>query len=253
MSKVIAIAGKGGVGKTTFSGLLVRHLLRTGNTPVFAVDADANVNLNDVLGVEVDKTIGTVREETAKAIGGNAMPVGMPKETFLEMQMEEALVESEGFDLLVMGRPEGAGCYCFANNLLRKHVDALSKNYPYIVIDNEAGLEHMSRRTTQGVDQLFIVSDASPVGIKTAARIKKLSEEMDLDIKSAGLVLSRVQGDLHPALLQMIEENDLNLMGQIPASDEVLDLAYAGRPVLDLPDDSSVSQAVAAVVENSGI
>lgn len=253
MSKVIAIAGKGGVGKTTFSGLLVRHLLRTGNTPVFAVDADANVNMNDVLGVEVGKTIGTVREETAKAIGGNALPVGMPKEIYLEMQMEEALVEAEGFDLLVMGRPEGAGCYCFANNLLRKHVDALSKNYPYIVIDNEAGMEHMSRRTTQGVDQLFIVSDPSPVGIKTAARIKSLSDEMDLDIKSAGLVLSRVSGDIHPALVQMIEDSGLELVGQIPASDEVLDLAYAGKPVLDLPDESSVAKAVAAVVEKSGI
>lgn len=247
MSKVIAIAGKGGVGKTTFSGLLIRQLVLSGKAPVFAVDADANVNLNQVLGVDVDRTIGSVREEAAKAIGANALPASMPKDTYLGMKMEEALVESDGFDLLVMGRPEGPGCYCFANNLLRKHVDVLAKNYPYIVIDNEAGMEHLSRRTTQSIDHLFIVSDASPVGVTTAKRILDLVGELGLTVKNSGLILSRVNGDLHPALQQMIADKGLNLIGVVPADDQVIELAYAEKSVMELPDTSLAALAVAEI------
>ncbi len=162
MSKVVAIAGKGGTGKTTVAALLIRYLLRTGKVPVLAVDADADTNLPDALGIAAGKTIGTIgkaREQFFQQKG--EVPAGMPKEAYLELKLNQVLVETKDIDLLVMGRPEGAGCYCYINNVLRKYLDVLGKNYPFVIVDNEAGLEHLSRRTTQDVHHLLMVSEYS--------------------------------------------------------------------------------------------
>ena len=193
MSYTIAVAGKGGTGKTTISSLVIRHFVRAGKTPVFAVDADSNFNLNDQLGVEVKSTIGSSREEMKRRITANEAPQGMSKDDWIQLQMSADLIEAEGFDLLVMGRPEGPGCYCAANNTLRRHLEILSGNYPVVVIDNEAGMEHLSRRTTAKIDLLLLVSEPSPIGIMTAARIRDLAKEMEIQVARIGLVINRVQ------------------------------------------------------------
>ena len=223
MSYNIALAGKGGVGKTSLAGLLIRYLIKHGKTPVMAIDADANANLNEVLGVEVENTIGEVREEILGRDG--AQPGGMSKETYFEMMIHQLVEENKGFDLLVMGRPEGPGCYCFVNNLIRKYSDELSEKYPIIVTDNEAGLEHMSRRTTQNTDLLLVVSDPSQRGIKTAKRVLDLADELKLNIKKTALIVNRVMGEPDGALLDLIN----GFAGANLTADDVTEL---GKSVL---------------------
>jgi CO dehydrogenase maturation factor len=189
LSYTIAVAGKGGTGKTTISSLVVRHFVRAGRTPVFAVDADSNFNLNDQLGVAVASTIGGSREEMKRKINANEAPAGMAKDEWMEIMMQ-ATSSRQGFDLLVMGRPEGRGATaprttcCGAWGPLG--------NYPVIVIDNEAGMEHLSRRTTAKIDLLLLVSEPSPIGIMTAARIRDLAREMEIQVARIGLVINRV-------------------------------------------------------------
>lgn len=253
MSFTIAVAGKGGTGKTTISSLIVGHFLRKDKTPVFAVDADANVNLNEQLGVEVDSTIGGMREELKKKIGANEVPAGMSKDMYMEYLLQDTLVESKGFDLLVMGRPEGAGCYCAANNMLKRYIDVLAKNYPYVVIDNEAGMEHLSRRTTQKIDLLLLVSEPSPVGIMTAARIKGLAEEMEISVKQAGLIINRVNGEFPASLVEEAKNYGLELLGTVPADNIVFDYALKHVPAVQLPEGSPVVQAVDNILDGLGI
>ena len=193
MSFTIAVSGKGGTGKTTLSGMIIRFLLDKGKGPILAVDADSNSNLNEVLGVEISSTIGNAREVMKKDV-----PVGMTKDIWFEYKVQEALTEAKGFDLIAMGRPEGPGCYCAANTLARKCLDILTGNYKYIVIDNEAGMEHFSRLTTRDVNLLFIVSDSSQRGILTASRIRDLIHELDLRIVREVLIINRVQGEPGP-------------------------------------------------------
>ena len=196
MSFTIAVSGKGGTGKTTLAGMIIRFLLDKGKGPILAVDADSNSNLNEVLGVKLRSTIGDARETMKKDV-----PVGMTKDIWFEYKVQEALTEAKGFDLIAMGRPEGPGCYCAANTLARKCLDLLTGNYQYIVIDNEAGMEHFSRLTTRDVDLLFIVSDSSQRGILTASRIRDLIHELDLRIVREVLVINRVQGEPGPEIL----------------------------------------------------
>jgi len=186
MTYSVALAGKGGTGKTTMAGLLIKYLVEKGKKPVLAVDADANANLNEVLGLEVTETIGDAREQMRTNVD-----VGMTKDVFMEMKLQQAVVESEGYDLIVMGRPEGTGCYCAANTLLTQYLEKLIDNYPYIVMDNEAGMEHISRLTTNNIDLLIAVSDASRRGIQAASRIIHLSEELHLNIGQKVLVVNR--------------------------------------------------------------
>src|SRR4030066_2492745 len=195
LSFTIAVSGKGGTGKTTLSGMIIRFLLDKGKGPILAVDADSNSSLNEVLGVKISSTIGNAREGMKKDA-----PVGMTKDIWFEYKVQEALTEAKGFDLIAMGRPEGPGCYCAANTLARKCLDLLTGNYQYIVIDNEAGMEHFSRLTTRGVDLLFIVSDSSRRSILTASRIRALIHELDLHIKQEAVVINRIQGDLDPEI-----------------------------------------------------
>lgn len=247
MSFTIAVAGKGGVGKTTFAGLIAKYLIESGKGPVFAVDADANSNLNEILGAKVEQTVGGVREDVMVNI--DKIPAGVPKESFIEMKLQDAIIESKDFDLLVMGRPEGSGCYCYANNLLRKYIDMLSDNYKYIIVDNEAGMEHLSRRTTRNVDLLVIVSDASPVGVKTAERINKLVDELKLNVKRRCLVLSRVSAEVRPQLIDMINTSGLELAGVIPNDDKILELAYNNKPIMELSKDAPVSIAANEIIK----
>jgi CO dehydrogenase maturation factor len=182
----MAVAGKGGVGKTTFSALAIRHLYEIAGEAILAVDADPNANLHAKLGVTPTRTIGDIREELLKEV--DKLPAGVSKQEHVDYQVRLALTEGEGFDLLTMGRPEGAGCYCYVNNILRTFVDSLSERYRFIVIDNEAGLEHLSRRTTRASDVLFVVSDASKAALEAADRIAALAREMDLEIRRTVLV-----------------------------------------------------------------
>src|SRR5512139_3960325 len=219
MGKVIAMAGKGGTGKTTLSALVIRYLRKRGLKPILAVDADPSSNLVDALGLKVNKSLGTAREDFFETKGN--LPPGMTKETYLEMKLHEILVESPGLDLLVMGRPEGPGCYCYANNILRRHLDLLIKNYPFVVMDNEAGMEHLSRRTTQGVDHLFFLSDYSLKGIRTVGRIRGLISELKLTIRQKHLVVDRAPGELAPEFLEEIERQEVRLLGAIPPDQRI--------------------------------
>ena len=239
MSTVIAIAGKGGTGKTTISGLLVRYLKQTGNTPILAVDADADSNLPQALGMTDDKdivTIGKARQEFFTSKGD--VPPGMPKEAYLELKLNEVVVETDDVDLLVMGRPEGAGCYCYINNVLRSYLESLGKNYPFVVIDNEAGLEHLSRRTAQNIDFLIVVSDYSLNGLRAAGRIRELSEELDVEIGKQFLLINRVPGEPDESFKKKAEEQGVNLLGIIPVDEVIYKNDLAGKAVVDLPDES---------------
>ncbi len=201
MQKIIAIAGKGGVGKTTIGAMLIRYLVEEMKAPpILAVDADPNSNLNELLGVEVHSTIGEARELMKKDV-----PPGMTKDVWFEYKVHQSIVEGKGFDLLVMGRPEGPGCYCAANSLAKQSIDMLKKNYRYIVVDNEAGMEHMSRLVTQDVDYLFVVSDPTPRGLVTAGRIKGLIDELKLNIRNVYSIANRVKDG---------EENEIGIIAE---------------------------------------
>jgi len=206
MAFSIALAGKGGTGKTTVAGLLIKYLLKHHKTPVLAVDADSNSNLNEVLGVAVGDTLGNAREDMKK---GN-VPNGMTKNVFMSMKLEQAVAEAEGFDLIVMGRPEGAGCYCAANSLLAGFLEKLVDNYPYIVMDNEAGMEHVSRLTTQNVDVLLLVSDPSRRGLQAALRIDELARELNIGVGKSYIVINQVKEPPSAGVLKMIAEGLMN-------------------------------------------
>lgn len=200
LGKIISIAGKGGVGKTTIAGIIVLELCRWSGT-VLAIDADPNYNLGERLGVRVSTTIGSVREQLMKS--KDELPAGVSKQELIDYQMRLALQEEECFDLLTMGRQEGPGCYCYINSVLRSFTDALSSKYEYVVIDNEAGLEHLSRRTTIGSDFLLVISDPSVVALKAAGRIARLSNEMELKVKRKVLIINRTNENLDRELLDI--------------------------------------------------
>ncbi len=244
MSFTIAVSGKGGTGKTTLAGMVLRYLLDQGKGPILAVDADSNANLHEVLGVEVRSTIGEARELMKKDV-----PTGMTKDIWFEYKVQESLIESKGFDLIVMGRPEGPGCYCAANTLARKCIDLLTGNYRYLVIDNEAGMEHFSRLTTRDVDLLLVVSDPTRRGILTAARIRDLIHQLDLRILRDVLIINRVQGELDPDLFKEAENQHLELAGTIPVDELVYQYDLEGKPTFHLPAGSLSVQAARRIFE----
>ena len=235
----VALAGKGGTGKTTMAGMLIKYLLQKEKTPILAVDADCNANLNEVLGVEIADTLGNAREEMKKG----DVPSGMTKDIFMEMKLEEALVESEGFDLIVMGQPEGAGCYCAANTLLTNYLERLSGNYPYIVMDNEAGMEHISRLTTNNVDILLIVSDPSRRGLLAAVRIDALARALKIVVGKSYVVINQTREAPPEQAMAMIREANLELIGTVPEDDLIYDYDFNGRPTIEMPEDSKSVQA----------
>jgi CO dehydrogenase maturation factor len=249
VTKTIAVAGKGGTGKTTISALIIDHLVKGNKGSVLAIDADPSTNLNLALGVPLYDTVGDVREETATAVGGSRALGGMSKWDYLDLRLNEALVEQMGFDLLAMGRPEGPGCYCAANNILRTSIDRLSDAYDYVVIDNEAGLEHLSRRTTRDVDLLLVVSDPTLRGIIAAGRVAEVVDELKTAVGAIYLVVNRVSDDKLPELLlKAVEKEGLKLAGLIPADPAVNELDAQGQPIVRLPADAPSRRALEAIL-----
>ncbi|BBB89839.1 MAG TPA: AAA family ATPase [Methylomusa anaerophila] len=245
MAKQIAVAGKGGSGKTTFAALLIRYLVKNNKGSILAVDADANANLNEALGMEVTQTISELISSTKDP---RAIPVGMTQETYIEFKLQASLAESDYVDMLVMGGPEGPGCYCFPNNLLRGYMEKLGKNYGYVVMDNEAGLEHISRRVTQDIDYMFVVSDTSARGIRSAGRVRQLVDSIKSDVKNIYLVLTKTQNDEDVAALKSeIDKTGLTLIGVIPYDPLVAKFDLLSQPLYDLPEQSAAVQAVNAI------
>jgi len=254
MAFVIAFAGKGGTGKTTVAGLTVRYIIEKRKMPVLAVDADSNNCFNEVLGVDVHATIGNLREESLQTIrSGTERPGGMSMEQLFDYQVQQSLIESKGFDLMVMGRPEGPGCYCAANNIIRKYTDKLSATYPYVVIDNEAGMEHLSRRTTHKVNLLLIVSDPAVRGIQTAARINRIVDELQLEIDTRVLIINRISGNEGAGLKNLAEESGLQVAGLIPQDILIFNSDLQGKPIFQLPHDSKAVKAAFSILDSLDI
>jgi CO dehydrogenase maturation factor len=239
MPFTVALAGKGGCGKTTMAGLLIKYLVKKDKTPVLAVDADCNANLNEVLGLEIRDTLGNAREEMKKGV----VPGGMTKDIFMEMKLEEAMVEAPGFDLVVMGQPEGAGCYCAANTLLAGFMERLAGNYPFIVMDNEAGMEHISRLTTKNVDVLLIIADPSRRGLQAAVRIDDLARRLNIGVGKSYVVINQVKEQPSAQALEMIESGGLELAGTVPEDRNIYEFDFNGRPTIEMPEESVSVQA----------
>lgn len=253
MAHVIAIAGKGGVGKTTLCGMLIQYLAERKKGPVLAVDADANSNLNEVLGVEVDMTLGDIREEIARAELSPVSPIpsGMTKADYAEFKFASAIVEEDDYDLLVMGRTQGKGCYCYVNGLLQTQLAKQQNTYPYIVVDNEAGMEHISRGVLPSMETAILVSDCSRRGIQAVGRIAKLIEECEMHPKTVGLIVNRApDGKLNDGILEEIKLQGLNLLGVVPQDEEVYQFDCAGKPTSQISSDSPVKKALYQILDN---
>lgn len=244
MTYSVALAGKGGTGKTTTAGMLIKYLVEKGKSPVLAVDADANANLNEVLGLVVDETLGDARE---KMKGGDS--AGMTKDIYMEMKIQQAVVEADNFDLVVMGRPEGAGCYCAANSLLTQYLERLIDNYNYIVIDNEAGMEHLSRLTTQNIDILLVVSDSSRRGLQAASRIVELSDALPLNIGKKIVMVNRVKEGQEGSIKKILDEYSLEMVGMVPEDPQVEEFDLEGKPTIELGKESRAMEAAYAIFE----
>jgi len=245
MSFSIALAGKGGTGKTTLAGMLIKYLILKGKTPILAVDADSNANLNEVLGLEIEDTLGNAREEMKK---GN-VPSGMTKDVFMSMKLEQAVIEAEGYDLIVMGQPEGSGCYCAANSLLSGFLERLTDNYRYIVMDNEAGMEHISRLTTKNVDILLIVSDTSRRGLQAGIRINELAKDLNIGVGKSFLVVNQAKNGLSDGILNILDNAGLELAGTVPEDNTVYEYDLNGRPTIKLPKDNKALQSAFEIFE----
>lgn len=256
MGHVIAVAGKGGVGKTTLCGLLIQYLCESGKKPVLAVDADANSNLNEILGVETEITLGELREEIERAgiDSRYQIPAGVTKQDYLEMRLADAITEEDDYDLMVMGRTQGQGCYCFVNGLVQTQIQRLQSHYPYIVVDNEAGMEHISRGILPTMQTAILVSDCSRRGVQAAGRIARLVEELNFKPQKMGLIVNRApEGRLDAGTMEEIEKQKLNLLGVVPHDDMVYRFDCDGKPTIQLPADSPVRAALKGIVEKLGL
>ena len=256
MTHTIAVAGKGGVGKTTTCGMLIDLLCSQRKTPILVVDADANSNLNEVLGVEVETTLGDIREEMARAemMKNSPIPAGMTKADYAEMKFSSALIEEDDFDMLVMGRTQGKGCYCYVNGVLTSQMNKYYGNYRYMVIDNEAGLEHISRGVLPHVDTLLLISDCSRRGIQAVARIAEMVRDLDLKPGQMKLIVNRAPGGkLNAAVLEEIEKHSLDLVGVLPQDDTVFEYDCEGKPSAKVPANNPVKVALSSIAAKLGL
>lgn len=247
MPYIIAVSGKGGTGKTTIAALILRALLDSRRQPVFAVDADPNACLGLTLNVPVHETIGDLRDDILE--DPSQIPAGMSKSDFIDYRIRQCVVESPGFDLITMGRPEGPKCYCYINTLLRHFLDNLDRTYRYVIVDNEAGMEHLSRRTTRDVDLLLVVSDQSAVGLRSAVRIKGLADGLEVNVRQIGLVLNRGGQVVTPEKRAEIEALGLALWGVVPSDPAVLEASVTGESLLALPHDTPALAAVRQILQ----
>ena len=256
MGRIIAVAGKGGVGKTTLTGLLIQYLCESGKKPVLAVDADANANLNEVLGVGIECTLGELREEIERAGVDSRyqIPVGMTKQSYLEARLADAITEEDDYDLMVMGRTQGQGCYCFVNGLVQTQIQKLQSNYPYVVVDNEAGMEHISRGLIPTMEIAILVSDCSRRGVQAAGRIAALMKELNFKPKTVGLIVNRApEGKLDAGTMEEVEKQGLTLLGVVPQDQDVYQYDCDGKPIVRLPKDSPVRSALHDIVQKLGL
>ncbi len=244
MTTTIAVAGKGGTGKTTLSGLLIRTLVQRKGGKILAIDADPSSNLHLVLGMPLPQTVGDIREDARTGVAP-----GQTRQDFLSYAVRMALEEGDDFDFLAMGRPEGQGCYCAANHMLRSIMDGINNGYDWVVMDNEAGMEHLSRRTTRDVDHLLLVSDASLRGLVAAETMVGLSKELEINVRNIHLLINRVQGELPPALRAKAEAMGVPLLETLPYDPQVVEFDSQGRPLIDLPADAAMSRAVVGIAE----
>ncbi len=248
MSFNIAVAGKGGSGKTSVASLVIRYLRKNGSGPILAIDADPNANLGESLGLNVNKTVGSMLDEFQK--DKINIPPGMTKETYLEYKLNEIIVEGEDLDLITMGRGEGPECYCYPNLILRKFADTLVENYAYMVMDNEAGMEHLNRRTTQNVDQLLIISDHSVKGVRTVARIRDLVSELKLMVKKQSVIINFAPTKLDPLVIEELDRLGIKPTAIIPEDEQVYEYDLKLKPLLDLPDTSKAVRAISDLMAN---
>ncbi len=254
MPHTIAVAGKGGVGKTTTCGMMIDYLCKKGKGPLLVVDADANANLNEVLGVEIETTLGDIREDMAQAELKGSVPTGMTKAEYAEFKFNSALIEEDDFDMLVMGRTQGKGCYCYVNGVLKTQVDKYAKNYSYVVMDNEAGLEHVARGTLPHVDTMLLISDCSRRGIQAVARIAEMVKEMDLKPGRMGLIVNRAPGGvLENGVMEEIQKHGLQLFGVLPQDESIYLCDCNGEPSAKLPDSNPVKTALKGIMQSLGL
>lgn len=247
MSYIIAVAGKGGTGKTTTAALIVRHLLKNGKRPLLAVDADPNSNFSESIGIDVENTIGTVLSDFLK--NRSSIPQGMPKQAYLDMQLHQILKEGKDIDTLVMGCPEGPGCYCAANSMLKSYFDDLLGNYQYIVIDNEAGMEHFSRKTETDIDLLILCSNYSVKGIKTAERISGLIDDLGLVVKERCLIINNTPEAIREDFKDALDNVSLHYMGNVVSDTMIEDYEIKGKPLTELPDSSPAVAGISQILE----
>jgi CO dehydrogenase maturation factor len=257
MTTTIALAGKGGVGKTTIAGMVIKYLAQNQSGSILAIDADPSSNLNMVLGLDLEWTVGDIREDMLQQVksslteGGAAMgvmPGGTSKREYLEYHVRSSLAEGSRFDLIAMGRGEGQGCYCAVNHNLREVIDSMSKHYAYVVIDNEAGMEHLSRRTTRDVQHLLIVSDPTRRGLVAAQRIADMRKELDIHIENSYLIVNRLPGELPVELKSFADKLDVPMLGTVPADADLAAFEFSGKPLVDLGDESPVYRSVAKMM-----
>ncbi len=248
--RVIAITGKGGTGKTAVAGMLIKYLTK-GSKTLLAIDADPDSNLPDVLGVKVDKTIGDMREFMFEE--RDKMPPDTNKERVLESKVYEVLTEMPRYDLLVMGRPEGSGCYCFANNLLRGIMDRILKNYDLTIIDTAAGLEHLSRRIIRDVDELLVVTDGSRRGLQTAERIRELAASLNLNIRNMHVIANKVTPENRTRIEDYARELKMDIVGVVPFDETLAKFDLEGRPLVELPEDSVAFKGIGEIAGRMGL